>query len=299
MKKYGWITILSVFILASVALADDEYDETNNEGQIEENEKTFQVSAQKPLTVQLEVTAGEIELINGNQATQIRIALEYSKNRYRSTIDMNEKDNHLRVKLIKRDWHHFHKSDGEHGDDWAKATIELPTGVDLFIESRLKAGQANMQLGGLRIKEMEVGEWAGELELDFDSPNLIPMDYLEINPKIGQANLRNLGNARYKEAVINGGIGELTVDFSGAVEADSRAKVDIDIGEATVILPDSIGTRVAIGGGLSFLSQKQIEGSFSKRGRFYYSKGYDTQKRRCTFYITPGLGELRVEMGDQ
>ena len=60
---------------------------------------------------------------------------------------------------------------------------------------------------------------------------------LSISSKIGECRLVGLSNARFKHAQIDGGIGELSVDFSGEVLPESHAKVDLDIGEASVYLP--------------------------------------------------------------
>jgi predicted membrane protein len=121
------------------------------------------------------------------------------------------------------------------------------------------------------------------------------MDYLEIDAKVGEVDLRSLGNARYKDADINAGIGELTADFHGAMESDSHTRIDLDIGETTVILPADIAVRLSVGGMFSFLSEKNITGSLFRRGRFYYSENYDASQTRCAFTVTPGLGQLDIQ----
>jgi hypothetical protein len=288
MSRRLGLVVLAFLSVCAFLMAGEE------EGRQIKSEEKYKVALSKPLTVQLEVTAGEVIFEKSPEADCIFTKFEYTENEFRPKIEFNEKKNRIMIRLSKKSWHNVEKGDGK---NWACVTVRLPSGPDIYLISRLKAGEAKMRLGGLRLKEVDLAHWAGELSVDFDTPNLIPMDYLEINPKIGEANLMNLGNARYKEAYINGGIGELYVDFKGAVEPDSKAKVDLDIGETTVVLPDTAAVRVTIGGTFSFLSSKQILGSFYKRGRYYYSDDYDEHKPKCTFVITPGLGELKVERG--
>ncbi len=124
------------------------------------------------------------------------------------------------------------------------------------------------------------------------------MDYLEINPKIGEASLRNLANARSRETDIDAGIGELTADFRGSAEPDSRVRIDHDIGETTVLLPDSAAVRYGVGGATGFMSHKMLPSGFTDRGRYRYSDDFDRFTNRSTFIITPGLGELRVDRSE-
>ncbi len=152
-----------------------------------------------------------------------------------------------------------------------------------------------MEMGGLRLREFYLNNWAGEVEVRFDEPNPILMDFLDIDAKVGEIRLVKLGNARFKKANINGGIGEIDIDFGGDLLSESRAKVDLDIGEAVVSLPRDIGIKMRIGGGLSFLSSKDIDQSFYRRGNYYYSDDYQEKKNRFFLYITPGLGQFTIE----
>lgn len=286
MKGRSGVIALAVLSLCSLAMAEEW------EGRKLTDEKSFPVRTSEPLYVEVEVTAGEVVIEKGTGADSVTAILDYTEGEFKPKVEFNEKKNRVLVKLTKRNWHRVNDKDEK---NWALVTVRLPSNADIFLDYRLKAGETDLHLGGLRLKEVNISVWAGQLDVDFETPNLIPMDYMEINAKVGEANLNNLGNARYKEAVINGGIGEIRADFSGEVEPDSKAWVDLDIGEATVVLPEIPGVRMNIGGMFGFLSSKRISGSFLKRGRFYYSDDYDDVKTKCTFHITPGLGELRIE----
>ena len=152
-----------------------------------------------------------------------------------------------------------------------------------------------MEMGGLSLREFYLSTWAGEVEVDFDEPNPIEMNYLDVNAKIGETRLLQLGNARFKRADINSDIGEIEVDFTGALLDESKAKVDLDIGESTVILPRDADIQMRIGGTLSFMSEKDVDHSLYRRGGTYYSDDFDDYGKRFYVKISTGLGELTVD----
>jgi hypothetical protein len=286
MKGRSGVIALAVLSLCFSAVAEEW------QGRRASEEKSFQVRASETLYVSVEVTAGEVMIERSAALDSVTAVLDYSEGEFKPKIDFDGNKNRLAVRLTKKNWRGVHKDDEK---NWAKAMVRLPSNAEIILDFRLKAGETDLQLGGLRLKEVNISVWAGQLDVDFETPNLIPMDYLEINAKVGESHLANLGNARYKEASINGGIGQIDADFSGSVEPDSKAWVDLDIGEATVVLPEAAGVRLHVGGMFGFLSSKRISGSFLKRGRFFYSEDYEDMKTKCTFHITPGLGELRIE----
>ncbi len=255
----------------------------------------FQVKGAKPLEVLLDADAGELIVEKGAEAASGVVNVKYFKDEYRAKVSFDEKENRLRIRLNKEDWTDIHHDENDDEGHWARIHMMLPHGVDVLFDARLKAGECLMNVGGLRFREFALSTWAGKTEVRFDEPNAIPMDDLEINAEVGEARLLKLGNARFKEAMVNGGIGEMNVDFSGELERDCRAKVDLDIGEATVRLPKAIGIRLHIGGSLGFLSHKTIDDSFYKRGRYYYTDDYEDNGRKLYVLVTPGLGELRIE----
>ena len=62
-----------------------------------------------------------------------------------------------------------------------------------------------------------------------------------------------------------------------------------------ILLPADIGVRMQIGGGFSFMSAKDIDSDFYKRGRYYYTHDFETSDKQFSLRVTPGLGELQVE----
>jgi hypothetical protein len=288
MCKKIHIAILVFLILPPVMLLAQR-------GSYEKAEESFQASPDEPLEVNLEIDAGEVVVERGPDAHTGHVIIRYTEGEFRERIDFNENKNKLRVELDKRSWYRGKRSRNRRDDDWAEVYLELPSGVDILFDSKIKAGEIEMDMGGLRLREFYLNNLAGELEIRFDEPNPIEMDVMEIDAKVGELRLVGLGNARFKKADINSGIGEIDIDFTGEMVPDAMARVDLDIGEATILLPRDRGVRMQIGGGLSFLSSKNIDRTFYKRGRNYYSDDYEDNPTKFSIRITPGLGELNVE----
>ena len=262
---------------------------------LETREESFRASPMDPLEVFIDVDAGEISISKSQSQREGKVVFYFDKEMFKARFYFSEEKNRVRISLDQRDWKKWLSKKDKDDEDMARVEVLLPHGVDIYLDTKLKAGQSVMQLGGLRLKEFSFNNWAGEVKLQFQEPNPIVMEFLDVHNKVGEMELLDLGNARFERAEINGGIGELKVYFHGAILDESMAKVDLDIGEAGVYLPSDIGIRMFVGGGLGFLSNKDIDSSFYRRGRYYITEDYKTQKKKFSLRITPGLGELKVE----
>jgi len=249
----------------------------------------------KTLDIELDIDAGEVDVLPADSRDEVRVVMRYTEEAFREKVSFDEKRGRLRIQLDSRKWKKWRSYDSDN-DERAEVTVYLPDGVDLYITSKISAGDISMELGGLRLKEFSFTNFAGEVEVSFDTPNKVVMDMLDINVKVGETRFLALGNARFRRADVNAGIGEMEVDFTGALEKGAKARVDLDIGEATVILPEETGVRARIGGGLSFLSSKEIDYGLRKRGRAYINDAYQSDEDALMVSITPGLGELNVRL---
>ena len=261
-------------------------------GYLERTEERFTAQPGRSLEVILDIDAGELIVERGNDPREGEVRIRYAEDEYSERVSFREENNRLKLEMKKRRWASYSDKD----NDFAEIIVTLPYDVDILFDSRIKAGEVQMDMGGMRLKEFSLNNWAGEVEIRFSEPNRIPMEYFDVNAKVGELRIVELGNARFRSADINGGIGEIDIDFTGDLEPDSRAKVDLDIGEASILLPRAFGVRMSIGGGFSFLSHKDIDHDFVKRGSVYYNDNYDLAGDKFSLRVTPGLGELRVDV---
>ena len=279
-----------IFVLLILpALASAQSDRRNDGKENEEYRKTFKMHTDTDARLRLDIDAGEVRLSPSTSGDEIRVWLEYTKNQFTHIVTYDERNNELDITLDKKGWF-------DHNNDHttARLELELPTKVKMRIYSRIKAGEIDMQLGGVHIIEFALKTWAGQVDVDFDEPNKSEMRLFEINTKVGESSLRNLGNARFVNADINGGIGEMTIDFRGAMIKGATADVDLDIGETVIILPDNSGTKLSVSK-FPFLSQVNMPIRLEKEGRYYYTKNYEQSGQTFDLRLNSGIGELRIE----
>ncbi|MCJ7812035.1 cell wall-active antibiotics response protein [bacterium] len=288
MKK-RWIIafVFSVFLPLWMVSGQIDFYETR--------EETFQAVPDRPLEVLLEVDAGKLIVEKGLDPYKVTVIMKYTDREFKERIDMDENKNRVKITLNRKNWFKIHHDRQKEDGPWAEVTVLLPYAVDILFDANIKAGEAQLVMDGIRLREFSMNHWIGELEVRFNEPNPIMMDFLDITAKVGETRLIHLGNAHFHRADINGGVGELQVDFTGDLQSQSQANIDLDIGEASVLLPQNMGVMMQIGGGFSFLSEKNLDNSFYKRGKTYYSDDYEEKEKKFFIRITPGLGDLKVD----
>jgi hypothetical protein len=281
--------LLAAFVLLGAcsagSLAARQRDDSRD---TERLDNTFKVRTDRDFRLRLDVDAGEVRLSRGQSEDQAVVHLTYTKKQFRHAFRFNEQDNRLEIRFDKEGW--FDRDGGL----TAQLEIELPRDATLRIDCKIKAGEVEMQLGGLRLAEFAMSVTAGEVNLDFDQPNRVEMETLDLRTRIGESNFRRLGNARFRDADINGGIGEMTIDFSGEMLATAVAEVDLNIGETVVILPRQTATKFSVSQFL-FLSHIDVPFDLRKDGRYYYTDDYGKTGQNFQLRINTGIGELRIE----
>lgn len=285
--KFFWRAVPGLLLLGALPLAAAPQRDESRE--LEKVQSNFKVRTDRDFHFRLEVDAGEVRVSRGSSEDQLTVHLVYTKKQFRHALRFNEQENRLEVRFDKDGWF-SHDGDGM----TAELEIELPRDATMRADCRIKAGEVEMQLGGLRLADFMMQVMAGEVNVDFDEPNRMEMAKLELNTRIGESNFRRLGNARFHDADINGGIGEMTIDFSGAVLPAARAEVDLDIGETVIVLPQATGAKLAVSKFL-FLSHIEMPFDFRKDGRYYYNDNYGKAGQDFELRVNSGIGELRIE----
>ena len=247
------------------------------------------------LEVDLNVDGGEVRLSRNDDAETVEVYLEYSRDKCRGDVRFFEEESRLEIEIDLNNLKFWDKKAGEKNVVHAIVDVKLPYGPEIDLHVGVKAGEIDMSLGDLAMKRFELSNWAGEVRVDFDAPNRISMETFDVNHRVGECKLSNIGNARFEQADINGGIGELTIDFRGQGVERCMARIDLDIGETRIIIPEEIGTKLKVSKFL-FLSNIEYPDWFEKEGRYYYSRNYRQDDRSLYLMISAGIGELGIEV---
>ncbi|HEY4360981.1 MAG TPA: toast rack family protein [Bryobacteraceae bacterium] len=105
----------------------------------------------------------------------------------------------------------------------------------------------------------------------------------------GQATL-NLGSVTIRSLQVNMGVGELRLDLRGHPKNDFDVEIHGGVGEATVIVPNSVGISAMAKGGVGDIS---VEG-LQKRNDRWENDAYSTSNVRIRLNITGGVGDIHL-----
>lgn len=257
------------------------------QGDVVRKRHNYEFSAQDYLIFEIEIDAAEVKISPNTHETELSVFLKFNDESFDYDIDFDEHDNNISLSFEKKQW-----IDDHDGQLRAEIEILLPPSVVVDLDCRIKAGEVDMQLGDLSLKRLALKTWAGDVRVDFQQPNRIAMRSLLLNTKIGETRLKNLGNARFRHAEINNGIGQLEIDFTGLAEGAS-ADVDLDIGATEIFIPDEVGVKLSVHKFL-FLSQVDIPHKLRKKGKYYISDNYHRDDKSVILKVKPGIGDLRI-----
>lgn len=262
---------------------------TQTFAQMIEDEHNFTIR-QEALSVDVEIDGGEFIVVQSHDSRKCKITMSYPQEKCTVDVRYNKKRGQIDISIDNDEWD-FNDKD----EKTPQVIVELPYGPEISLSAYIKAGETKLDLGDLRIVDFELRNWAGEASINFSEPNRTTMRTFDVNVKVGQVELLNLGNALFEDADINSGIGELRVDFRGENLERSTAHIDLDIGETTIILPEDVGVKLKVTKFL-FLSEVRYPHWFDKRGQYYYSENYEDSKKNLAINISSGLGELSIKV---
>lgn len=169
-------------------------------------------------------------------------------------------------------------------------TLALSPDLPLDLDLQFGAVEAEIDLGTLRLSRLSIETGASETELRFSAAN--PEDCAALKLSMGAATFvaEGLGHANCRRVTVEGGVGDLTLDFSGAWRRDMVADITMALGSATLRVPSDVGVRVDKD---AFLTD--FDGSrFHRRDGVYYSDNWETAARRLTVDLEGAFGTMDV-----
>ena len=119
------------------------------------------------------------------------------------------------------------------------ASIKLGTEVETRLALGLSASEARIELGGLRLSTLLVEAAATRADIRFSQPNAIRCARAEIKAGAGETIVSGLGNAQCAEVDVEGGVGRVTLDFSGKWNGRLHVSAEMAMGELVLRLPRS------------------------------------------------------------
>jgi hypothetical protein len=171
--------------------------------------------------------------------------------------------------------------------------LQLGRGVPINLKVIAGASTGDWDLGGLSLRRVDWVQGAGRATLTFDAPNPERLDRLTVNGGAAALTVRGLANANLRLAVVNAGVGALTLVFDGQLSRDAEVVVN---GGVSAIVIDSGGNPIQLTarGALRALANT----TWSKEGGSYFSPEYAGAKGpKISIDARLGLSALQLVAG--
>jgi len=263
--------ILSLLAAASAASAQDWRTITS----------LRQFKNEELLNVELEYGAGRLFIMPADPSALYKATLRYDAHAFRPLTQYQ--DGRLKVGVEGG-------SIRGHNVKSGRLDLALTTRAPLELDLKFGAVQANLELGGLKIREARIQTGASETDLYVRSPNSEKCSLLKFEVGAADFSAGGLGNLNCERVEVSGGVGDVTLDFNGAWRVDANVDIDMGLGSLTVRVPRGLGVSVEKNG---FLASFDSEGLI-KRGKVYYSEGWDNASNRVSFKIDAAFGSIRI-----
>jgi cell wall-active antibiotic response 4TMS protein YvqF len=248
-----------------------------------------QMHGETRLNARLEYAAGSLQVAPGPPAELYRMDLSYDEDRYVPVSDFDAANGAVVLGL---------RAAGDGGVRVVSrnqlrqvASITFSPRVDLSLDLNLGATDAEVELGGLRVSNLDLKTGASRAVVSFSRPNATRCRRAAFSAGAAEISLIGLGNSRCDEIEFEGGMGSVTLDFTGAWTSSARVAVKMAVGGLTLRLPRQVGVRIALD---KFLASFESAG-LSRQGDSFVSENYDRASRRLDLEITTAVGDVNVE----
>jgi len=241
--------------------------------------------------VSVNFAVGRFRLVPGGKTELYRVGLTYLDEQFEPDVSYEPQDGTLRIDLDSRHERDMHVKDLD--DTRQRLDLALSPEVPLHLDLSFGAVQAEVELGGLTLQSASVETGASETIVRFSEPNRAACDDLTLQVGVTEFEMIGLGNSRCRTLDLKGGVGEITLDFSGnwAPGAEMRVSADVGLGDVHLRVPESVGVRLNVD---RFLVSLQLDG-FTKRGSTWYSAGYDRAPVKVMVDVNAAFGSIEVD----
>ena len=250
--------------------------------------RTVTMSRQLPrggeeLEVSVEYGAGRLRITPLDEGLLYRMSLRYDEDTFEPVADLSGDRLRLGVESLRRGF------DLE-GRESGNLDLELARGVPMDLDLEFGAVQADIDLGGLALTDLQLSTGASESTIDVSEPNTSRMGTASFEVGAAEFTARRLGNLNAERIEFDAGVGSVTLWLDGTWRSDAHLTIDMGLGSLELRVPEGLGIRLRKD---SFLTSLDSEG-LVKRGDVYESLDYDDADRKVTIDLDAAFGSVSV-----
>jgi hypothetical protein len=243
---------------------------------------------EKPVAVDVEYGAGTLMVLPASRSMLYEMEMRYDPRHFApvTRFDGDQRRLELGIRSTENGRNRASAKEG------SRASISLTREVPLDLTLQFGAGDADIDLGGMRLRKLDLSTGASETKLRFSAPNPISAREVLIRSGAAELTVSGLGNVRAEHLSFEGGVGSTTLDFGGEWNRSATATVQMGVGSVTLRLPRSLGVR--INRSSSFLSSFDAPG-LVKRDGSYFSSNWESAAHQLTVDINAAFGSIDIE----
>lgn len=170
------------------------------------------------------------------------------------------------------------------------ASIELSREVPVMLDLGLGAAEATVELGGLRLRRVNLETAGSKTVIRFSQVNPGHCDSLAVNAGAAEVTLEQLGNSRCQSVRIGGGAGGVNLDLGGAWAGEARVSVSVAVGQVKLKIPKDLGVELTVE---QFLASFEPKG-FVRDGKVWRTPGYAQASQKISLNLSTTVGGVNV-----
>ncbi len=242
-----------------------------------------QYAGEKSMSASVEFAAGRLNVSPGPGGTLYHAVLHYDQRQFQPQVSYA--DGELRVGM-QGDNVKVHRG-SDHGN---QLDLQLGPDAPLDLDMKFAAGVSSIELGGLKVEHAKLATGAARGRISFSRPTVGPCRSVELQVGAAKIDVIGLGNVSPESMEVQGGVGDVSLDFSGAWRNDVDAKIDMGLGSLHLDVPRGIGLRVHKSSMLAGFEAPEMV----RQGDVWTSQGYDRATRHLNVEIDAAFGAIKV-----
>ncbi len=172
----------------------------------------------------------------------------------------------------------------------AELDLRLSRRVPSRLELALGAVRADLDLGGIPLRALELSTGASETSVRVSTPN--PETLASASFKVGAAafEARELGNLRAREIRVEAGVGEVKLGFEGLSAGETSVRASVGLGALEISVPQNVGVHVTRSGFFSSMNAPGLD----RNGNSWVSPNWDSASVRLRVVVESAMGSVSV-----
>lgn len=255
--------------------------------------KSRQLRGQDFLDVEIKYAVGRFELSRGPDRLLYRVNSKYDQDAFLLTSSYLESRGRgsLRIDIEGRDeidLGNIKDYDVEAGN----LSVDLTGSTPLALAMKFGAAEARLDLGGLRLQELLLETGASDTRIRFSERNPELAEHCTFKAGAAQFKVEGLGNSRCLRINVSGGVGTLSLDFSGDWDHDATGDINVGLGTIEIAVPAELGVRIERSTFLMSFDAPDLE---EQDGGVWLSRNWATASHHLTLSVSGALGGIRIE----